>query len=178
MSGEPFERIESEVTHDGIVGQVRVERFRHADGDEVQREVIGHMGAVGILAYDDDHVWLVRQPREAVGEWTLEVPAGKLDEEGESPLETAQRELAEEIGKAAEQWEALDWFYSSPGFTDEKVELFAATDLRDESAESGEEERIEVVPWPLDRLDEAIAQSRDSKTLIALHMLARRLRTG
>jgi 8-oxo-dGTP pyrophosphatase MutT (NUDIX family) len=176
MSGEPFEKVGSEVTHDGIIGQVRVERFRHADGEEVQREVIGHMGAVGIVAHDDEHVWLVRQPREAVGEWTLEIPAGKLDEEGESSLTTAQRELAEEIGKAAEHWEPLDWFYSSAGFTDEKIELFLATGLSDAAADSGEDERIEIVPWPLERLDEAIAESRDAKTLVALAELRERRR--
>jgi 8-oxo-dGTP pyrophosphatase MutT (NUDIX family) len=176
MSGEPFEKVGSEVTHDGIIGQVRVERFRHADGEEVQREVIGHMGAVGIVAHDDEHVWLVRQPREAVGEWTLEIPAGKLDEEGESSLTTAQRELAEEIGKAAEHWEPLDWFYSSAGFTDEKIELFLATGLSDAHADAGEDERIEIVPWPLERLDEAIAESRDAKTLVALAELRERRR--
>jgi 8-oxo-dGTP pyrophosphatase MutT (NUDIX family) len=176
MSGEPFEKVGSEVTHDGIIGQVRVERFRHADGEEVQREVIGHMGAVGIVAHDDEHVWLVRQPREAVGEWTLEIPAGKLDAEGESSLETAQRELAEEIGKAAERWEPLDWFYSSAGFTDEKIELFLATGLSDAAADSGEDERIEIIAWPLERLDEAIAESRDAKTLVALAELRERRR--
>jgi 8-oxo-dGTP pyrophosphatase MutT (NUDIX family) len=171
----PFERIDSETTYEGKLVEVHVDRFRHADGGEATREIVVHGGAVGILAYDDEHVWLVRQPREAVGEVTLEVPAGKLDAPGETPLETAQRELAEEIGKAAEHWEALDWFYTSVGFTNEKIELFAATGLSDHAEDSGEEERIEIVAWPLADLDGAIAQTRDAKTKVALLELARRL---
>jgi 8-oxo-dGTP pyrophosphatase MutT (NUDIX family) len=172
----PFEKIGSEVRHKGVIGEVRVERYRHADGAEVDREVVGHPGAVAIVATDDEHVWLVRQPREIVGLMTLEVPAGKLDAEGETPLQTAQRELAEEIGKGAERWEPLTWFYTSAGFTDEKMQVFLATGLADADAEASENERIEVVPWPLDRLEEAIAECRDAKTLVALLMLAERRR--
>src|SRR3982074_2384808 len=95
-------RVGYEAAWKGHVLEVRIEHFRHDDGGEVEREVIGHPGAVGIVAYDDAQVWLVRQPREAAGEPALlEVPAGKLDVEGESRLDTAKRELAEEIGKAA-----------------------------------------------------------------------------
>jgi 8-oxo-dGTP pyrophosphatase MutT (NUDIX family) len=105
---------------------------------------------------------------------SLEIPAGKLDVPGEPPLETAKRELAEEIGKRAERWEELVAFYTSPGFSDERVWVFLATDLSDtpEPAEADEDERIEIVPWPLDRLDDAIDQCEDSKSLIALLWLA------
>lgn len=172
-----FERIASEVVWQGHIGQVRVERYRHADGEIAGREVVGHPGAVGIVAVDEEHVWLVRQPREVVGEQALlEIPAGKLDVEGEAPLETARRELAEEIGRAAEEWEHLVTFFTSPGFTDEVVHVFLATGLRPAQAESHENERIEVVPWPLARLDEAIAVCRDSKSLIGLLLLERQRR--
>jgi 8-oxo-dGTP pyrophosphatase MutT (NUDIX family) len=172
-----FRRIDSRVVWEGRIATVRVERWREADGEEVEREVVGHPGAVGIVAWDGEHVWLVRQPREAAGDPALlEVPAGKLDEEGESPLQTAQRELAEEIGKRASEWREIERFFTSPGFTDEQVVLFAATGLADEDAEAGEEERIEVVPWPLARLDEAIAGCRDSKSLIGLMWLREELR--
>jgi 8-oxo-dGTP pyrophosphatase MutT (NUDIX family) len=170
-----MEKLGQEIKFEGKIGQVRIETWRHADGEELTREVVGHPGAVGIVACDDEHVWLVRQPREPVGEPALlEVPAGKLDVEGEAPLETAKRELAEEIGKAAESWEPMTWFYTSPGFTDERVELFLATGLSDASAEADENERIEIVPWPLARLDDAIAECHDSKSLIGLLMLRRR----
>src|SRR5437763_1435567 len=114
----------TELKWEGKVFRVGVERFRHADGEEVTREKVWHPGAVGILAVDAEGVWLTRQPREAVGEAaSLEIPAGKLDVEGESPLHAAARELSEEIGKRAANWEQLMWFYTSPGFSDERIWL-------------------------------------------------------
>ena len=167
-----FERIDSRTAWEGRIATVRIERWREADGEEVEREVVGHPGAVGIVAWDGEHVWLVRQPREAVGDPALlEVPAGKLDEEGETPLETAQRELAEEIGKQAAQWQEIERFFTSPGFADEEVVLYAATELTEAQAQAGEEERIEIVPWPLAELDAAIGDCRDSKSLIGLMWL-------
>jgi 8-oxo-dGTP pyrophosphatase MutT (NUDIX family) len=157
---------------------VRRERFRFVeDGVEAERDVIRHPGAVGVIAHDDEHVWLVRQPREAIGDPdVLEIPAGRLDKDGEEPLASAQRELAEEIGKAASSWEPLGSFFSSVGILDEEIHLFLATGLSDASADSGEQERIEVVRWPLDDLDGALAATKDSKTLIALTRLRDRLR--
>lgn len=176
MSSE-FERLGGETKWEGKIVTVSIERFRHADGEEVTREKVWHPGAVGILARDDTHVWLTRQPREAVGaRASLEIPAGKLDVEGEAPLSTAQRELAEEIGKQAAHWEELKVFYTSPGFSDERVWLYVATGLSDApEAEPEENERIEIVPWPLGDLDAAIDECADSKSLIALLWLARQL---
>jgi 8-oxo-dGTP pyrophosphatase MutT (NUDIX family) len=156
-----------------------LDEFRYDDGSTSEREVVDHPGAVGVVAYDDEFVYLVRQPREAVGEERLlELPAGKLDVEGESPLETAKRELAEEIGKEAGSWEELKRFYTSPGFADEQVELFLATDLSDADPEPDAAERIEVVPWPLDDLDAAITECADSKSLIGLLLFRDRRRAG
>jgi ADP-ribose pyrophosphatase len=164
-----FSRIGGKVVWKGRLVEVREERFRYDDGGESEREIVGHMGAVGIVAHDGERVFLVAQPREAVGEPALlELPAGKLDEEGESPLETAKRELAEEIGKGAREWRHLATYYSSPGFTDEQVHLYLATGLYDEHAETEEHERIEVHAVPLADLDETIRRNRDSKTLIGL----------
>ena len=171
-----FEQTASETVWTGRIGTVRVERYRHADGEEVVREVVGHPGAVAIAAHDGTHVWLVRQPREIVGERALlEVPAGKLDEDGEDPLEAAKRELAEEVGKAAGAWERMKVIYTSPGFTDERIEIFLATDLTDVARPPVEEdERIEIVAWPLARLDDAIAATEDAKSLVALLLLRAR----
>jgi ADP-ribose pyrophosphatase len=179
MSG--FETVGSEVKWRGAIVTAGVEHFRHADGAVVARDKVWHPGAVGILAVDDTHVWLTRQPREAAGMTaSLEIPAGKLDVPGEAPMACAQRELVEEIGKEAERWEELEAFYTSPGFSDERVWLFLATGLRD--AETGaapdEDERIEIVAWPLEDLDAALAESEDSKTLIALLWLARERERG
>jgi len=164
-----MERIGGEVVWEGKIATVRVDRFRYDDGKEADREIVEHPGAAGVVAHDGERVYLVRQPREAVDDpGLLELPAGKLDEEGESPLDTAQRELAEEIGKGARTWQHLTSFYTSPGFTNEECHLFMATDLYDESSEGDEDERIEIVEVPLSRLDQTIRDCRDSKTLIGL----------
>jgi 8-oxo-dGTP pyrophosphatase MutT (NUDIX family) len=165
-----------ETVYRGRLVDVRVERFRHADGEVVSREVVLHRGAVGIVAHDEEVVWLVRQPREAVGEEVLlEIPAGRLDVEGEDAEAAGRRELAEETGRGARNWEPILTYYASAGFTDERVHLFCATDLHEASASSEENERIEVVPWPLSELGRAIHECRDAKTLIGLLWLQRRL---
>ena len=121
------------------------------------REIVRHTGAVGVVCHDGERIWLVRQPREAVGvPDLLELPAGKLDVEGEEPLETAKRELAEEIGKAASEWEHLHTFFTSPGFTDEVCHVFLATGLSDAFAETDEHERIDVEVRLLSQLDAII----------------------
>ena len=173
MTRQPkIEPLGGDTPFDGSQFSVRVERFRHADGEEVQREYVHRMAAAAIVAYDDEHVWLVRQPREAIMQYTLELPAGKLDAEGESALQTAQRELAEEIGQAAEHWTQIACYHPSSGYSDEIVHVFAATGLRpSEDAERDPSERIEIVRWPLADLDAAVAETNDAKTLIGLAWL-------
>ncbi len=163
-----FERIGGEEVWKGRIGRVRVDRFRHDDGEVVTREVVEHPGAVVILPFDGERVWLVRQPREPVGEQSLlELPAGKLDTD-EELVDLAKRELREEIGKAAATWQFLLSFYASPGFTNERIHAFLATDLRDDPADTDENERIEIVSEPVSRLDEVIHSCRDSKSLVTL----------
>ena len=177
MSERDFELIDSEQVFDGAIVHIDRAQFRYPDGEEATREIVRHPGAVGIVPVDDTHVWLVRQPREAADDPdSLEIPAGKLDEEGEEPLDTGKRELAEEIGKGAETWEHLTTFFTSLGVMDEQVHVYLATGLRDESAEPPDHnERIEIVRWPLDDLAGAIAATRDSKTIIGLLLLQQRL---
>jgi 8-oxo-dGTP pyrophosphatase MutT (NUDIX family) len=164
-----FERIGVERVWQGRILEARVERWRAEDGEEVEREVVGHPGAVGVVAHDGERLYLVTQPREAVGEpRLLELPAGKLDEEGETPLDTAKRELAEEIGKGAHSWRHLTTFYASPGFSDEEIHVYLATDLYEQHADSHENERIEIETVPLSELDDLIQRCRDSKTLVGL----------
>ena len=168
----PIEPLGGDTVFECSQFSVRVERFRHGDdGEEVEREIVRRMDAAAIVAYDDHHVWLVRQPREALGEYTLEIPAGKLDVEGESPLQTAQRELAEEIGREAEDWQEVRAYYPSSGYSDELVHIFAATGLREVDAEADPGERITIVPWPLADLDAALAETDDAKTVIGLQWL-------
>jgi ADP-ribose pyrophosphatase len=163
-----FERVGTEEVWKGRIASVRVDRFRHDDGEVVEREVVGHPGAVAIVAHDGETLWMVRQPREAVGEELLELPAGKLDEEGEDALATAKRELAEEIGKGAKSWKHLTTFWASPGFSDERIHVYLATDLYDDHAHTDEIERIEIVPVPLAALDDVIRSNTDAKSLVGL----------
>src|SRR3954451_14920119 len=173
-----MERIGSKTVWQGKVGSVRIDEFRHADGSTSVREVVGHPGAVAMVAHDQRFLYLVRQPREAVGEDALlGLAAGKLDVPGESPLECAKRELAEEAGKAASEWRELKRFYTSPGFAEEEVTVYLATELEDTDAESDEEERLEVVAWPWEDVDRAIGECRDAKSLICL-LLFRELHRG
>ena len=164
-----FERVGSEEVWRGNIAAVRVDSFRHDDGEVVTREIVEHPGAVTVLPFDGSKIWLVRQPREPVGAQSLlELPAGKLDVEDEDPLQTARRELSEEIGKGAHDWRKLVSIYNSPGILSEINHLFLAQDLYDEKLHAEEEERIEIVALPVDDLDDAIQDLQDAKTLIGL----------
>jgi 8-oxo-dGTP pyrophosphatase MutT (NUDIX family) len=173
-----FERISSEVVYRGKIATVYKDTVRYDDDGEVaEREYVGHPGSVVMVAHDGEAVYLVKQPREAVDEQALlELPAGKLDVEGEAPLETAKRELAEEIGKSAGEWELLKGpYYASVGFTNEKIWIYLATGLEDAEAEADENERIEIEAVPLADLDGLIERGVDAKTMIGLMLLRTRL---
>jgi len=172
-----MKKIKSETAYEGEIVDVRTDTFHYEDGEEAEREIVAHPGAVGIVAHGDGVVWLVRQPREAVNDPALlEVPAGKLDVEGESRLNCAKRELAEEVGLEAEQWTERKRFFTSPGFAEEEVTIFEATALSEvENFEPDPSERIEIVRWPLVELDDAIEACHDSKSLIGLLELRSRL---
>ena len=162
---------DEELIHDGPRFKVHRATF---PGDRT-REWVSAPASVAMVAYDEESVYLVRQPREAVQRGdVLEVPAGIMDVEGESALQTAQRELVEEIGMEAADWLHATSFFSSIGFVDEVVHVFLATGLTrvGDPDESGEEQ-IEVVPWPLEDLDGLIDGNADAKTLIGLLWLRR-----
>lgn len=170
-----MELLDSEKVYEGHTADASVKRFRRVDGTEVERQVIEHPGSVAILAHDEEAVYLVRQPREAVGDdGLLEIPAGTLDEEGESELECARRELAEEVGLRAERWSELQVIYPSPGYVDEVVRIFEATELSPASGEKDEDEQIEIVRLGLGEIEAALPQLRDATTLVALLMLRAR----
>jgi 8-oxo-dGTP pyrophosphatase MutT (NUDIX family) len=169
-------RIGTRITHQGKLISVRIDEIRYRDGSTAEREVVAHPGAVAVVADDGEQLYMVRQPREAVGEESLlELPAGKLDREDESPLDCAKRELMEEVGIEAAEWRQIKRIYTSPGFTDEQVYVFLATGLTKVEAQPSEGERIEVVTMPVDELDAAIAACVDAKSLVGL-MLFRELR--
>ena len=172
MTDERLRKVGGKLVHRGPIASVRMETFQYADGSRATRQVVVHPGAVCVIPHDTRVLYMVEQPREPVEEPALlELPAGKLDVPGETPLECAQRELVEEIGKSAGDWQELKSFYTSPGFATERVWLFLATELYDVPSEPSREERIEVVEIPLDRLDDAIHRCKDAKSLIGLLML-------
>jgi ADP-ribose pyrophosphatase len=143
--------------------------YRREDGSEQEREVVEHPGSVAVFAHDDEFAYLVAQPREAVEEdELLEIPAGTLDVEGESELECAKRELAEEAELQAEEWSVLHVIYPSPGFLTEKVTIFEATGLSPAAGERDDDEEIEIVRLDLAQIEEALPQIRDATTVIAL----------
>jgi 8-oxo-dGTP pyrophosphatase MutT (NUDIX family) len=172
VNDERLRKVGGKLVHRGPIASVRMDTFQYEDGSRATRQVVVHPGAVGVVAYDGGALYMCRQPREPVEEPALlEIPAGKLDVEGETPLQCAQRELAEEIGKSAGDWRELTSFYTSPGFATERVHLFLATELYDAPREPAEGERIEVVEVPLGDLDGAIEQCEDAKSLIGLLLL-------
>ncbi len=179
----------SRVVHRGFYLDFRVDRVRRADGSEADREIVGHPGAVAIVALDDeDRLLLVRQFRLAAGESLLELPAGGLDvdEEGrvaEDPEVAARRELEEETGSRAREWRHLGSFWTAPGFATEVMHLYLATGIEpahpDGRLQPDDDERLELVrvPWR-----EALAlvdagEIRDAKSIVGLFWLAR-LRDG
>jgi ADP-ribose diphosphatase len=172
------------VLHRGRYLEFRIDTIERADGSRSTRDIVGHPGAVAILAIDDhDRVLLVRQYRVAAGEALLEIPAGTLDVDPatgqtEDPDAAAARELEEETGYRARSWRHVAGFWSAPGFATEFMHLYLATDLV--PAEEGrlgpdEDEHLELERVPR---AEAIAaaeqgQLRDAKSLVGLLWLAR-----
>lgn len=177
MTGGLGPPVRSISLHEGVIVNLRRSDYLRPDGTVVTREVMDHPGAVVMVPVDGDHVLMVRQPREAVEAFTLELPAGKLDHPGEDPLSCAQRELAEEVGRAAGGWRDLGGFWTAPAILTEFIHCFMATDLTPvEGAGGDEDEMIEVVPWPLADLGALIDGVRDAKSLIGLLRLERELR--
>ena len=172
-----MERIGSKTVFEGHIARCAIDEFRYDDGDRPEREIVGHPGAVAIVAHDDLHVYLVRQPREAVGERPLlELPAGKLDVPGESPLDCAKRELAEEIGMARLGVEGAEALLHEPrlrGGGGHRLSSPPGCTTRAPSPTRRSASRS--CAWPLADLDGAIEECRDAKSLIGL-LLFRELR--
>jgi len=155
---------------------VRLDEVAFPSGGRRVFEIVEHPGAVAIVAVTAErHVFLVRQFRQAVGAELLEVPAGTI-EPGETPLECARRELAEEVERAAARWEPLISFYPSPGVIAEELHVFLAEDLRPVAAER-EEEDLRTESLPLEQAYRRIeaGEIRDAKTIIGITVARERL---
>ena len=130
---------------------VRSDKVRLPDDHYAERTVVTHPGAVAILALDDaQRVLMIRQYRHPVGRLLWEIPAGLQDTDGESPLQTAQRELLEETGYRAARWHTLLDYFSSPGYSTERIRIFLARGV-EQSADNGyvreQEEKYIVADW-------------------------------
>jgi ADP-ribose diphosphatase len=137
-------------------------------------ELVRHAPVAATVAVDaEGRVVLVRQARPAAGTDVLEIPAGLVDR-GESPFDAARRELREETGLRGGDWERLGTILTSPGFTDERVHLFLATDVTEGEAEPEADEELEVVRVPGSALPGLIPELEDAKTLAALLLYLRR----
>ena len=162
--------ISTENIYDGKILRLVKHRVKLADGKESYREVVEHAGAVCVVAMNDkDEVLLVRQFRIATGKALLEIPAGKL-EPNEDPEECALRELEEETGFRARKIEPLFKAYTSPGFTDEAITAFVASDLEVTQTNFDEGEAIELSFMPLDEAIGLISTRgiEDMKSVAAL----------
>src|SRR6266481_6298718 len=170
------ETLDSKTVFGGRVIEVTVDTVRER-GKTYTREVVHHRGSAVILsAFDDGTIALVRQYRHPAARYLLELPAGTLNEK-EPPAVGAARELEEELGLVAGKLEQLCEFYVSPGFCEEKMWLYLATDLTETAQRLEDDEMIEVVRLPIDRALQMITDGEieDAKTIIGLMLAAPRL---
>ena len=173
--------LSSKVVYDGKVFQVRSDKVTDPDGITAVRNVVRHSGSVVVLAVDDSGreplVLLERQYRYAVGDYLLELPAGRIDE-GEKALAAGKRELLEETGYRARHWQRALHFYSSPGFLDETMTVFYARGLTPGQAQPEEDECIEHKLLPLAEVVKLIVSGKiqDGKTIAGVLWLAESLR--
>jgi len=176
--------IGSEILHRGRLGNFRVDTVRFSDGRTSTREILGHPGAVAIVALDPDgSVLFVRQWRTAAGRAMLEIPAGTLDLVDpagtiEDPEHAAPRELEEETGYRAGTWRKLAAFWTAPGFASELMHLYLATDLRPAHGDRlgpDEDERLELTRLPFDDALAAVDRGEicDAKSIVGLFWVAR-----
>jgi 8-oxo-dGTP pyrophosphatase MutT (NUDIX family) len=185
---EPHEYrvLASETVFEGHVFSLHRDTVAMPGGGDSVRDVVRHPGAVTVVALDDDdRVVLLRQYRHPVGRYLWELPAGLRDADGEPPLETAKRELAEEAQLAAGRWSLLTTHFSSPGFSDEMVLAYLAEDLSDVDRPEGFVVEHEELDMTLERVPLADAVQRvfdgdirNASTVIGLLAAAQYRATG
>jgi ADP-ribose pyrophosphatase len=162
--------------YSGRIFDVFLEKIVLPNGMIKDREVIRHPGAAAMVPLlGDGRVILIKQYRHAVDRFLWEIPAGTL-ERGENPLECARRELVEEIGYSAATLEKITEILPAPGYTDERIHIFIATDLTAAPQDLDEDEVLEIEPIPFDRAIEMIGQGhiQDAKTIVGLMVCRQR----
>ena len=162
--------ISSESIYDGKIIKVRVEQVELDDGSHAMRELIAHPGGVGVIAVDENNeVFMVTQYRIAAKSMMMEIPAGKL-EYGEDPLECGERELIEETGYRASEFLHLGEYYATPGYCEEKLNIYLAKGLEFVGQHLDEGEFLNVKKYSLDELYGMVMDNKihDAKTAIAI----------
>ena len=162
--------MKSEKIYEGKIVNLRIDTVELPDKKYSKREIVEHPGSVGIIPITDDgHMVLVKQFRKPVEKDLFEIPAGKI-EINEEPKETALRELVEETGYTSDKMEYLFEFYTSPGFSNEKLYLFIATELSKGEASPENDEYIETVKIKIENLVDMVnrGEINDSKTIIGI----------
>lgn len=165
--------VKSEKIFDGKIINLRVDTVELPNQKYAKREIVEHRGAVGIVALNENNeIALVKQYRKAVEDFLLEIPAGKL-EVNESPEECAKRELIEETGFKCKDVTKICEFYTSPGFSNEKIYLYLAKDLEFVGTDFDEDEFIEIEFMDKEKAKEYIKTYKiiDAKTIIGISML-------
>lgn len=170
-----LEVVASDLVYQGAVWDVRSDTVRYGDG-EMTRQYVEHPGAAAVIALDDDgRVVLIQQYRQPIKERDWEVPAGLLDVAGEPPVETAKRELGEEVDLAADRWQHLVSIHTTPGGNDEVVHLFLARGLSDVQTDyerEHEESDMRVERVPLTDVIDGVLEGRLRNGILAAGVLA------
>lgn len=167
-----FQVVNTESVYSGPVVAAETVTIQAPDGTLIERQVLRHPGAVAVVAVHDGDVVLIRQYRAAIDANLLEIPAGKRDIVGEPLVETARRELIEEVGLVPAEMVEMGTFYTAVGFCDEALTVFAAWDckLTERQVDGVEEEHSELVRVPVGEIGDWLNDGRltDAKTLIGL----------
>jgi ADP-ribose pyrophosphatase len=165
----------SERIHEGHIINLRVDYLRHPEGKEVMRELVEHHGGVTICCKPDEHsVVIIKQYRYSVDEVLYELPAGRI-EKNEDPLPAAVRELTEETGYVAKNWRELARIYTAPGFCNELLYMYEATDVTFTAQALDDDEEVEVIVMSLTDAWQLVLDGkiRDAKTVAGLGLLNR-----
>ena len=178
MNEEKFyeKTIKSDTIYDGKILKLRVDTVELENKRYSKREIVDHQKGVGIIAFDGpDKLWMVSQYSKAIDKVTLEIPAGLVDP-GELPIETAKRELQEEVGYFPEKVTYLFDMHASPGFTNDKLSFFLAKNLEESKLELDEDEFLEKKSYKIEDVYNMVINGEitDAKTIIAV-MYAKRL---
>ena len=184
-NGRETGRLSSKRVYSGRVISLDVDTVRFPDGSTGELEMVRHPGASAVVPFldglqsGDPRVVLIRQYRYAADGYVYEIPAGRLDS-GESPEQCARRELREETGYSAVEFIPLSTFYTTPGFTDERINLFIARDLKPGESSRESDEILELEPMALSAALSMVVSGEivDGKTMIGLLLAAQYLQSA